>query len=122
MRVYSLRVGVVAPAKAVLGGKSPAPQRHSRLAPLAVGIAALLILIAGTAWWFLDANRPAPVASKAPAEAARLSIVVLPFTNLSNDPAQDYFADGVTENLTTELSRLHNSFVIARNTAFTFKG
>jgi adenylate cyclase len=47
---------------------------------------------------------------------------VLPFTNLSNDPAQDYFADGVTENLTTELSRLHNSFVIARNTAFTFKG
>ena len=47
---------------------------------------------------------------------------MLPFTNLSNDPAQDYFADGVTENLTTELSRLHNSFVIARNTAFTFKG
>ena len=47
---------------------------------------------------------------------------MLPFTNLSNDPAQDYFADGVTDNLTTELSRLHNSFVIARNTAFTFKG
>jgi adenylate cyclase len=46
----------------------------------------------------------------------------LPFTNLSNDPAEDYFADGVTENLTTELSRLHDSFVIARNTAFTFKG
>ena len=62
------------------------------------------------------------VAIEGAAEAARLSIVVLPFTNLSNDPAQDYFADGVTENLTTELSRLHNSFVIARNTAFTFKG
>ena len=62
------------------------------------------------------------VATKASAEVARISIVVLPFTNLSNDPAQDYFADGVTENLTTELSRLHNSFVIARNTAFTFKG
>ena len=55
-------------------------------------------------------------------EAPRLSIVVLPFANLSGDPAQDYFADGVTENLTTELSHLHNSFVIARNTAFTFKG
>src|SRR6202041_2619949 len=53
---------------------------------------------------------------------ARLSIVVLPFTNLSNDPGQDYLPDGVTENLTTELSRLHNSFVISRNTAFTFKG
>ena len=57
-----------------------------------------------------------------PAQAAHLSIVVLPFTNLSGDPAQDYFADGVTENLTTDLSRIRDSFVIARNTAFTFKG
>ena len=57
-----------------------------------------------------------------PAEAAHLSIVVLPFTDLSGDPAQDYFADGITENLTTDLSRIRNSFVIARNTAFTFKG
>jgi TolB-like protein len=58
----------------------------------------------------------------APAEAKHLSIVVLPFTNLSNDPTQDYFADGITENLTTDASRLSGSFVIARNTAFTFKG
>ena len=56
------------------------------------------------------------------AEAAHLSIVVLPFANLSGDPSQDYFADGITENLTTDLSRIRNSFVIARNTAFTFKG
>ena len=47
---------------------------------------------------------------------------MLPFTNLSGDPDQDYFADGITENLTTDLSRIRNSFVIARNTAFTFKG
>ena len=47
---------------------------------------------------------------------------MLPFANLSNDPSQDYFADGITENLTTDLSRIRNSFVIARNTAFTFKG
>jgi len=58
----------------------------------------------------------------APAEAAHLSIVVLPFTNLSGDASQDYFADGITEKLTTDLSRIRNSFVIARNTAFTFKG
>ena len=57
-----------------------------------------------------------------PAQAAHLSIVVLPFANLSGDPAQDYFADGLTENLTTELSRIKDSFVIARNTAFTYKG
>ena len=48
--------------------------------------------------------------------------MVLPFTNLSNDSSQDYFADGITENLTTDLSRIPNSFVIARNTAFTYKG
>jgi TolB-like protein/class 3 adenylate cyclase/Flp pilus assembly protein TadD len=52
----------------------------------------------------------------------RLSIVVLPFANIGGDPAQDYFVDGVTESLTTDLSRISGSFVIARNTAFTFKG
>jgi TolB-like protein len=50
-----------------------------------------------------------------------LSIVVLPFTNIGGDPEQDYFVDGVTESLTTDLSRISGSFVIARNTAFTFK-
>jgi TolB-like protein/class 3 adenylate cyclase len=54
--------------------------------------------------------------------APRLSIVVLPFANIGGDPEQDYFADGVTESLTTDLSRIAGSFVIARNTAFTFKG
>ena len=52
----------------------------------------------------------------------RLSIVVLPFANLSNDPDQEYFADGITDDLTTDLSRISGSFVIARNTAFTYKG
>jgi hypothetical protein len=116
---------VTAPAAEAVwveGAQFAAPKKHSALLPLAIGIAALLILIGGAGWWFVNADRPAADASKAAAEAARLSLVVLPFTNLSNDPIQDYFADGVTENLTTELSRLHNSFVIARNTAFTFKG
>ncbi len=54
--------------------------------------------------------------------APRLSIVVLPFANIGGDPEQDYFVDGVTESLTTDLSRISGSFVIARNTAFTFKG
>jgi TolB-like protein len=54
--------------------------------------------------------------------ASRLSIVVLPFTNLSNDPEQEYFADGITDDLTSDLSRISGSFVIARNTAFTYKG
>jgi adenylate cyclase len=50
------------------------------------------------------------------------SIAVLPFQNMSGDPEQEYFADGLTENLTTDLSRFHGLFVIGRNTAFAFKG
>ena len=56
------------------------------------------------------------------ANAPRLSIVVLPFENLSGDKEQDYFADAITDDLTTDLSHLPDSFVIARNTAFTYKG
>jgi TolB-like protein len=70
--------------------------------------------------------KTATVASSAPStvtqSAARLSIVVLPFANIGGDPEQDYFVDGVTESLTTDLSRISGSFVIARNTAFTYKG
>jgi TolB-like protein len=57
-----------------------------------------------------------------PLSPSRLSIVVLPFANLSDDPGQDYFVDGVTESLTTDLSRISGSFVIGRHTAFTYKG
>jgi adenylate cyclase len=126
IRVYSVQVGVPAQAKPAV------PNKRSSLGPLAAAIAALLVVIAGGGWWFVNANRPAAVSTPAPmaaapgaatsVEAKRLSIVVLPFANLSNDPAQDYFADGVTESLTTDLSRLRGSFVIARNTTFTFKG
>ena len=56
-----------------------------------------------------------------PLVAPRLSIVVLPFANLSNDPEQQYFADGITEDLTTDLSRIADMFVISRNTAFTYR-
>ena len=68
----------------------------------------------------LSANidRAIPPLSSAP----HLSIVVLPFANIGGDPEQEYFVDGVTESLTTDLSRISGAFVIARNTAFTFKG
>jgi adenylate cyclase len=54
--------------------------------------------------------------------APRLSIVVLPFANLGNDPEQQYFADGITEDVTTDLSRVADMVVISRNTAFTYQG
>ena len=121
VRVYSLEVGKTAQAKLT---KPAALKKRSMFLLLGAGIVALFA-IAGSAWYFLGANRPASVTSHTPAtraDAAHLSIVVLPFTNLSGDPSQDYFADGITENLTTDLSRIRNSFVIGRNTAFTFKG
>jgi TolB-like protein/class 3 adenylate cyclase len=67
----------------------------------------------------------APAAYPSAAEKSvppRLSIVVLPFANLGSDPEQEYFVDGVTESLTTDLSRVSGAFVIARNTAFNYKG
>jgi len=111
VRVYSLEVGQPAAGKP----KALAPKRFGS-APLAAAIAALLLLAAAGGWTLLGGRLTKP------AQAAHFSIVVLPFANLSGDPAQDYFADGVTENLTTELSRIRNSFVIARNTAFAYKG
>jgi class 3 adenylate cyclase/TolB-like protein/Tfp pilus assembly protein PilF len=127
IRAYSLQVGVAAKPKLAKQSEpttpaAPTPQeRRFGPAPLAATLVALLIVIAVGAWWVLVANRPASVA-KAPAEPARLSIVVLPFANLSGDAAQDYLVDALTDELTTSLARLHGSFVIARNTAMTFKG
>jgi TolB-like protein len=67
-------------------------------------------------------NAKADRAASLPSSTPRLSIVVLPFVNIGGNPEQDYFVDGVTESLTTDLSRINGAFVIARNTAFTFKG
>jgi TolB-like protein len=73
----------------------------------------------------LVSGEPSPVTQVErvkPIPPPRLSIIVLPFANLSGDPEQEYFADGVTESLTTDLSRISGSFVIGRHTAFTYKG
>jgi adenylate cyclase len=118
--VYSLRVGVPAQAKpATTEAKPPQPTKRSPLAPLIAGIVALIVIAGGTSY-FLAGNRPSPIAPNV--APAHLSIVVLPFKNLSGDPGQDYFADGITDNLTTELSHIRDSFVIASTTASTYKG
>jgi TolB-like protein/class 3 adenylate cyclase/Flp pilus assembly protein TadD len=76
----------------------------------------------------LEVGRPAeakPAPLESPAQNAgppRCSIVVLPFANLGGGPEQESFADAVTESLTTDLSRMSNTVVVARNTAFTYKG
>jgi TolB-like protein/class 3 adenylate cyclase/lipopolysaccharide biosynthesis regulator YciM len=107
-----------------------------RVVALPAIIAASLVAIIGipvAAWWtWPNANPPASIQAQASPQsppaaanikpAPRLSVVVLPFTNLSNDPEQEYFVDSITDDLTTDLSRISDSFVIARTTAFTYKG
>jgi adenylate cyclase len=81
-----------------------------------------LILIAATAAVvrYLSLSTPSPQFSLPLPD--KPSIVVLPFTNMSDDPKQDYFSDGITEDITTDLSKLASLFVISRNSAFTYKG
>lgn len=85
-----------------------------------------MVLVIWGVWWFWTApQRATPAKAGAPttgSSAPRLSIVVLPFANVGGSPEQDYFVDAITENLTTDLSRISGAFVIARNSAFTYKG
>jgi adenylate cyclase len=66
--------------------------------------------------------KPTPTSAPEKSTPPRLSIVVLPFANIGGDPSHEHFVDGVTESLTTDLSRIRNAVVIGRNTAFTYKG
>ena len=78
-------------------------------------------LFAASRRWTAAAE-PAPASAPEKSAPPRLSIVVLPFANIGGDPEQEHFVDGVTESLTTDLSRIRRAVVIARNTAFTYKG
>jgi adenylate cyclase len=111
IRAYSLEVGKPALAKPT---RTITPSPRS-IAVLVAGVVALIAIAAG-AWHFWG------VARAPPAEAAQLSIVVLPFSNLSGDTSQDYLGDVLTEELTTSLSRLPGSFVVSRTTAFSYRG
>jgi len=127
-----LRVFEMTPA-AIAATELVAARQHRRRRPAVLAGVIIMVVVAGgagTAWWAWLRVAPTPVAAistvspsqTSQASAPRLSIVVLPFENLSHDPDQDYFADAITEDLTTDLSRIAGSFVIGRNTAFTYKG
>ena len=122
VRAYLLRQGAPAPRK------SPQAATKTRGVwarwPALAAALALALLAAGTFAWHAG-YAPRFMAASADdklSNAPHLSIVVLPFENLSGDKEQDYFADGITDDLTTDLSHLPDSFVISRGTAFTYKG
>jgi adenylate cyclase len=116
VRIYALDIGKRAELRSV-SPASPALVKPNALpAPLVVCIAALCAIAALSVYLFHALYRFAP------ADPGHLSMVVLPFANLSGDSSQDYFADGITENLTTDLSRIRKSFVIAPRTALTYRG
>ena len=129
IHVYSLEVGQpVQPKPAPKGESAARAQKPRELMPRwSSEVAALVVavLAAGAYGWragFASRILGGSVAEDKLKTAARLSIVVLPFENMSGDKEQDYFADGITDDLTTDLSHLPDSFVISRGTAFTYKG
>jgi adenylate cyclase len=100
----------------------PGRQRGGRRLVLgSVGAIVVLVLLGAGAWagwrWLKT-----PTSAGRPALPDKPSVAVLPFTNLSRDPSQEYFNDGITEDLITGLSKLSGLFVIARNSVFTYKG
>jgi adenylate cyclase len=127
VRAYGLMAAALAAARTGGPGLHPAAKGRGasrRWPALAAALAVAIFAAGGYAWHAGYASRlmGASIADDKRATAPRLSIVVLPFENLSGDKEQDYFADGITDDLTADLSHLPDSFVIARNTAFTYKG
>ena len=119
IRVYALSADAVASLPALPStAEAPRSSRYRMNRALLAACVAGIVLVAGGLWFGIKSAR----APQSAADSSRFSMVVLPFVNLSGNPAQDYFADAITEGLTTVLSRAKGAFVIARSTAFTYKG
>ena len=96
----------------------------SRWLAIAVGVLGVAAIAGGLVWWqpWQPTREPTPLEEATLPLPNRPSIAVLPFANLSDDPTQEYFADGMTEDLITDLSKISGLFVIARNSSFAYKG
>ena len=135
IRADALSANAIAATSLVpIQAPAEAPPCHRRVplnATIVASLLAVLALVALGGWLLWPRQTESPpqavasatsAANAAASPAPRLSVIVLPFANLSNDPDQEYFADGITDDLTTDLSRIEGSFVIAHTTALTYKG
>ena len=121
VRVYRILMDPEAIGK-VIGEKRVVPRRGQRVV---IAVAIVFLLAVGGVIYWRAASPPVEVASvekMAFPLPDKPSIAVLPFDNMSNDPKQEYFSDGITEDLITDLSKISGLFVIARNSTFTYKG
>ena len=124
VRVYKVLMEPEATGK-VIDLRKAAPRRWQK--PALALVVILIVVVGATAIWklYIRPSPPLEVASKEKMAFPlpdKPSIAVLPFVNMTGDPGQEPFADGVTENITTTLSKIPEIFVIARNSAFEYKG
>ena len=121
-RVYVGQPSATAAANSAQPGK--VQRRSTRLTVTIAGLA--LLIVAGGVWYFfaqrIQVFDVATVQATVHALPTKTAIAVLPFTNLSADPAQEYFSHGMTNDLITDLSKFHDLYVISSNTVFTYKG
>ena len=121
--LHVFRVHMEPEAAGAVHGKSQRPAAWKWIA--GAGLAAVLVAATGIGLWLEPwSERVEPAATERMAYPLpdKPSIAVLPFTNMSDDSAQEYFADGMTEDLITDLSKISGLFVIARNSSFSYKG
>ena len=115
VRAYSIEVGRMGTPKTLK------PVSRARLAIFAAALVALLVIAAGAGWLVLG-GRTSPISTTSKPTPPPFSVVVLPFQSVTGDPQKEAFADGLTEDLTNVLGHISGSFVIASNTARTYKG
>ena len=117
----SLRAGAALPLPAGADAQPPGVARARKSLAFALLLAAIASLAAASYLALQLRSQTVQETTAVSPEAERPSIAVLPFDNLSGDPEQEYFADGISEDLTTDLSRISGLFVVARNSSFAYK-
>jgi adenylate cyclase len=122
--IYRVRLagGASLPEPELSDSRRPSASRSWSRPGMILLLLSLLVLSAAGYLQLSSRQDPAPAQTGVPRATEKPSIAVLPFDNLGGDPEQEYFADGITEDLTTDLSRLSGLFVVARNSSFAYKG